>query len=99
MFPATKFFAFARRVRLYGVCLISTDAVMSDKPVIDLNYIGRALDRLTTDVGGMREDVSVLTAIALRLDATVTGLLTEVRAMHSQHARLAKRVRDLEPQG
>jgi hypothetical protein len=40
--------------------------------------------------------MSVLTAIVLRQDATLTALLTEVRAMHSQHGRLANRVRQLE---
>jgi hypothetical protein len=41
------------------------------------------------------DDVSALTAIVLRQDAT----LTEVRAAHSQHGHLAKRVRDLKTPG
>jgi hypothetical protein len=70
---------------------------MSDQPAnIDLAFIGRALDRLTTEVASLRDDTAVLTAIAMRQDATLTALLTEVRAMHSQHARLANRVRNLE---
>jgi hypothetical protein len=67
---------------------------MSDEsPTIDLTYIGRALDRLTIDVASLRDDMAALTAIAVRRDATLSALLTEVRAMHSPHARLANRVR------
>ena len=44
----------------------------------------------------MREDLNVLTAIVPRQDATLTALLTEVRAMHAQHNRLSSRVRALE---
>ena len=70
---------------------------MSDEPPnVDLAYIGRALDRLTTEVASMRDDMTVLTAITMRLDGSHTALLTELRAMHAQQSRLAKRVRDLE---
>ena len=70
---------------------------MSDQPDnVDLAYIGRALNRLTTEVGSLRDDMTVLTAIVMRQDATLGALLTEVRAMHSQHSRLSNRVRALE---
>ena len=62
----------------------------------DLSLIARQQRQLLTDIASMREDVSVLTAIVLRQDATLTALLNEVRAMHSQHSRLANRVRQLE---
>lgn len=44
----------------------------------------------------MRDDMAVLTAIAMRQDNTLSALLNEIRAMHSQHSRLANRVRTLE---
>jgi hypothetical protein len=69
---------------------------MSDEPLIDLTYIGRALERLTSEVMTLRDDVAVLTAITMRLDGSHTALLTELRAMHSQHSRLANRVTALE---
>jgi len=69
---------------------------MSDEPTIDLSYIGRSLQRLTTDVSGMRADMTVLTAIVMRQDATLTALLTEVRAMHSRHTHLEHRAETLE---
>jgi hypothetical protein len=69
---------------------------MSDEPTIDLAFIGRALERLTSEVMTLRDDVAVLTAITMRLDGSHTALLTELRAMHSQHSRLANRVTALE---
>jgi hypothetical protein len=62
----------------------------------DLAWLGRALERLTTEVASLRDDLGVLTAITIRLDGTLTALLAENRAMHSHHARLANRVRALE---
>ncbi len=62
----------------------------------DLAFIARQQHQILTELGGVREDLNVLTSIVLRQDATLTALLTEVRAMHSQHARLANRVRALE---
>jgi hypothetical protein len=44
----------------------------------------------------MRDDAAVLLAIVRRIDGTVSGLLREVRAMHSQHSGLANRVTALE---
>ena len=69
---------------------------MSDEPGADLSLIARQQRQLLSDMATLREDVSVLTAIVLRQDATLTALLNEVRATHSQHARLANRVRQLE---
>ena len=69
---------------------------MSDAPGADLSLIARQQRQLLSDMATLREDVSVLTAIVLRQDATLTALLNEVRATHSQHARLANRVRQLE---
>jgi hypothetical protein len=63
------------------------------EPEIDLTYIGHALGRLTTEVGALRDDMNVLTAVVMRQDATLNALLNEVRAIHSQHSRLANRVR------
>jgi hypothetical protein len=61
-----------------------------------LALIARQQRQIITDLGTLREDMSVLTAIVLRQDSTLTALLTEVRAMHSQHSRLANRVTALE---
>jgi hypothetical protein len=69
---------------------------MAESGGVDLALIARQQRQIITDLGTLREDMSVLTAIVLRQDSTLTALLTEVRAMHSQHSRLANRVTALE---
>ncbi len=63
---------------------------------VDLACIGRSLQRLTTEVASLRDDMQVLTAIVHRLDNSHAPLLDEVRATYSQISRLANRVRELE---
>ncbi len=48
------------------------------------------------EMGSMRDDMQAPTAMVMRLDGAVGLVLTELRAMHSQHHRLANRVRRLE---
>ena len=69
---------------------------MSDEPAPDLTLLARQQRQLLSEIGGMRDDLAVLTAIVMRQDGTLAALLTEVRAMHSQHSRLANRVRELD---
>lgn len=72
---------------------------MSGEAAPHLTFIARQVLQLINDVGTLKDDLTVLTAIATRQDATFSGLPTEVRAMHSQHNRLAYRVRELETSG
>ena len=69
---------------------------MSDETSADLSLIARQLKKTLSEISSMRDDMAVMMAILQRLDGTVAGLVNEVRAMHSQHARLTKRVSDLE---
>jgi len=71
---------------------------MPDDATVDLSLLARQQQQILTEMGGMRDDLVVLTAIAMRQDGTLAALLTEVRAMHAQHGRLANRVRNLETQ-
>lgn len=68
---------------------------MADEP-ITLEFLARQQQRMLEEMGSMRDDMQVLTAMVMRLDGTVGLVLTELRAMHSQHQRLANRVRRLE---
>ena len=68
---------------------------MADEP-ITLEFLARQQQRMLDEMGSMRDDMQVLTAMVMRLDGTVGLILTELRAMHSQHQRLANRVRRLE---
>jgi len=78
---------------------------MSDEQIgpIDITFIGRALQRLTTDLAAMRDEMRVQTAMILRQDAaigrqdsTLNAVLEQLRAMVAQHQRTAERVRALE---
>jgi hypothetical protein len=53
---------------------------------------GRTLDVLAA----FRDDLTVLTAITMRVEGSVSALITEVRAMHSRHTRLERRVAKME---
>jgi hypothetical protein len=46
----------------------------------------------------MRDDIHVLTAIALRHENTLKDVLTQMRAMVAQHQRFDRRLRRLEEQ-
>jgi hypothetical protein len=68
------------------------------KPTTDLAYIGRALQRLTSEVASLRDDMRLLTAIVLRLGNSQGRMLEALRAIHSQYSRLNNRMRQLEEQ-
>jgi hypothetical protein len=51
------------------------------EPVVDLAFIGQALQRLTGEVASLRDDTRVLTAIIQRLDNSHGRLLEEIRAI------------------
>lgn len=63
---------------------------------LDLSLIGRTLDRLVTEVGSLRDDMTVQSAIINRMDNILGRVFEELRGMHRQHYRLANRVRKLE---
>lgn len=68
------------------------------EPTIDLGFVGQALQRLTTEVASLRDDMHVLTAIVMRLDNSQGRMLEELRGMHRQYSRVSERVRQLEEQ-
>ena len=47
---------------------------------VDLNFLARQLQRLTTDVASLRDDMQVLTSIVLRQDGTQAALLQDLTA-------------------
>jgi hypothetical protein len=62
----------------------------------DLSFIARQIERTLTEIGSLRDDMGVLTAIVLRLDGSHTALLQEIRALHSQISRMNDRIRKVE---
>jgi hypothetical protein len=72
---------------------------------VTLEFLGAQFERLfaelrtmRADQAQMRDDISVLTAIALRHENTLNDMLTQIRAMVSQHQRFSDRLRRLEDQ-
>jgi hypothetical protein len=63
---------------------------------VDLNFIAKRLDQMGNDMANMRDDITVLTAMVPRLEASVTSLVQEMRAAHSQMGRFDNRLRKLE---
>ena len=63
---------------------------------VDLAYIGRALQRLTTEVASLRDDMKLLTAIVLRHEETLIRVLEQITMMVAQNARVVDRLRAVE---
>jgi len=54
-------------------------SAVADEP-ITLELLARQQQRLLDEMGSMRDDMQVLTAMVMRLDGTVGLVLTELRA-------------------
>ena len=70
---------------------------------IDLEFIARQLERVLSEMtgfrnemAGFRDDMTVVMARLDRIDVTTQSMVTEVRAMHSRHDRLARRMDRIE---
>jgi chromosome segregation ATPase len=61
-----------------------------------LHFLQDSIQRQQRDVLGFRDDMRVLTAIAMRLDTGHSLLLEELRATHTQIFRMNDRLRKLE---
>ena len=69
---------------------------MSDTPPVTLEFLARQQAQILSELANMRADHTVLLAIVQRVDATLGGLLGEVRALHGQIGRFGHRVEHLE---
>ena len=70
---------------------------------VDLNFLGRQIERLVTDVASMRDDMSVMMEILRRVDHRVAALETvtqsigtQLTEMHAYNRRVEQRVHRLE---
>jgi hypothetical protein len=66
---------------------------------IDRNFLAEQIKRLLANDARQQGDMTVLTAMVMRLDGTMAALLEEIRAMHAQIAWMNDRVRSLEDAG
>jgi len=62
----------------------------------DINFLARQSERIMSEIASLRDDAAVLTSIVLRLDGSMTAGLQEMRATHTQIARMNDRIRKLE---
>lgn len=67
--------------------------VMTDA---DINFLARQSERIMSEIASLRDDAAVLTSIVLRLDGSMTAVLQEMRATHTQIARMNDRIRKLD---
>jgi chromosome segregation ATPase len=72
---------------------LSLESQMADA---DLNFLARQNERILTEIGSLRDDMTVLTAMVMRLDGSHSALLQETRATHAQISRMNDRIRKLE---
>lgn len=66
---------------------------------ITLEFVARQLDRVLDQIGTMRDEITVLTGITMRLDGAIEGLTVEMRGLYRLHSRLENRIRKLEEAG
>ena len=66
---------------------------------VDLAFLARQMERMISEVGRLRDEMTVHTATIVRLDGTVSGLVQEVQAIHTWLVRMNDRVRKLEDAG
>ena len=62
----------------------------------DINFLARQSERIMSEIASLRDDAAVLISIVLRLDGSMTAVLQEMRATHTQIARMNDRIRKLE---
>ena len=54
------------------------------------------MSAIRNDMAGFRDEMTVQTAIIMRLEGSMTPILQELRAIHSQIGRMENRIRKLE---
>ena len=64
---------------------------------ISLEFLAQQQAKLISEMADQRADMGVLLALTQRMDATMSGLTAEVRALHGQISRLRARVDAKEP--
>lgn len=63
---------------------------------ITLDFIARKLDHVLADVASLSDEVRVQGAILMRVDGTLSALVNEIRATHTQMSRMQNRLAKVE---
>ena len=67
---------------------------MTDK--VSLEFVSRQLERVLTEMRGLRQDIDMLTRIVLRVDNTVDALRQDVKSLWLSQGDLRRRIEALE---
>ena len=65
---------------------------------VTLEFLGRQFERVLAELAFIRGDLTVLTSIVMRHDATLNGILEQSHALTAQHNRSDIRLRRLKEQ-
>jgi hypothetical protein len=68
-------------------------------PDVDLNFLARQAERIINEVGVLRDENRVLTAMVTRLEGAQPTMLEQMRALQSLIGRMDDRFRKLETDG
>jgi prefoldin subunit 5 len=68
--------------------------MMADE--VSIEFVSRQLDRVLTEMRGLRQDIDMLTRIVLRLDSTVDALRADVKTLWLSQGDLRRRIDALE---
>jgi hypothetical protein len=63
---------------------------------VTLDFLARQLERVLTRLGAIKDQITVLTGMAIRHDGSLTGLATEFRGLARATNRAEHRLRKLE---
>lgn len=63
---------------------------------ITLEFLGEQMVRMREDIASLRDDMTVLTGIAMRVDSSLQGLTVELRGVHRHQSRLARHDADID---
>jgi hypothetical protein len=63
---------------------------------VSIEFVSRQLDRVLTEMRGLRQDIDMLTRIVLRLDSTVDALREDVKTLWLSQGDLRRRIEALE---
>ncbi|MCS6877318.1 MAG: hypothetical protein NZP72_03355 [Geminicoccaceae bacterium] len=79
-----------RALRLDHERLLARVDEMTAGGKLTLAFLARQQERILEDHGRMRDDLTVLSGMAMRLDGVIQGLTLEIRGAHSRYDRLAR---------
>jgi hypothetical protein len=65
---------------------------MTADETITLEFLAEQQKQLLIEVRSMREDLDVTSATVRRMDGTLQGLVSEIRALAAQQSRLRQKV-------